>query len=227
MFGGALADLQLTQAALGDMATEIDAAALLTVPRRVAARRRRARADDARGGDGEARRDRGRAAVIDRAVQLHGGRGVRVGRDGRAAVPRDPRAAHLRRRDRGAAADRRSRRARAWRSSGRRRGMTRHRARRHVRTRPLAAAARCGPSWSSTCPSSRYPDAAQLRDRAARRGAIARGDGDRVAIRSPGGVAWTYRELAARANRIAHRARRRPGPRAGQPRAAARPQQRR
>jgi acyl-CoA dehydrogenase len=30
MFGATLADLQLTQAALGDMATDIDAAALLT-----------------------------------------------------------------------------------------------------------------------------------------------------------------------------------------------------
>ena len=35
-------------------------------------------------------------------------------------------------------------------------------------------------------------------------GAIARGEGDRIAIRSPGGVAWTYRELDARASRIAH-----------------------
>ncbi len=34
-------------------------------------------------------------------------------------------------------------------------------------------------------------------------GAIARGQGDRVAIRSTGGLSWTYRELEARANRIA------------------------
>ncbi|MCC6380645.1 MAG: AMP-binding protein [Burkholderiales bacterium] len=35
------------------------------------------------------------------------------------------------------------------------------------------------------------------------RGAIARGQGDRVAIRSPAGVRWTYRDLDAEANRIA------------------------
>jgi len=35
-------------------------------------------------------------------------------------------------------------------------------------------------------------------------GAIARGDGDRIAIRSPAGTRWTYRELDAHANRIAH-----------------------
>jgi 2-aminobenzoate-CoA ligase len=35
-------------------------------------------------------------------------------------------------------------------------------------------------------------------------GAIARGQGDRIAVRSPAGVSWTYRELDARANRIAH-----------------------
>ncbi len=34
-------------------------------------------------------------------------------------------------------------------------------------------------------------------------GAIARGQGDRVAIRSTDGLSWTYRELEARANRIA------------------------
>ena len=56
-------------------------------------------------------------------------------------------------------------------------------------------------------------------------GAIARGQGDRVAIRSTDGLSWTYRELEARANRIAQRAGRRPGRRARQPRAAARPQQ--
>jgi len=34
-------------------------------------------------------------------------------------------------------------------------------------------------------------------------GAIARGQGDRVAVRSTEGLSWTYRELEARANRIA------------------------
>jgi acyl-CoA dehydrogenase len=78
MFGHTLADLQLTQAALGDMASEIDAAALLTY--------RAAWARDVQG-----RRTTREAAmaklvatesaqrVIDHALQLHGGRGVQVG----------------------------------------------------------------------------------------------------------------------------------------------------
>lgn len=83
MFGGMLADLQLTQAALGDMATALDAAALLTW--RAAWLRD---ASIASGGDGRATREAAMAKmtatenaqrVIDRAVQLFGGLGVRVG----------------------------------------------------------------------------------------------------------------------------------------------------
>jgi acyl-CoA dehydrogenase len=78
MFGQRLADFQLTQATLGDMAADIDAGALLTY--------RAAWARDVQG-----RRTTREAAmakmvatenaqtVIDRAVQLHGGQGVRVG----------------------------------------------------------------------------------------------------------------------------------------------------
>jgi acyl-CoA dehydrogenase len=78
MFGGMLADLQLTQAAIGEMATHIDAAALLTY--------RAAWLRDVQG----ARTTREAAmakmtatenaqAVIDRAVQLFGGLGVKSG----------------------------------------------------------------------------------------------------------------------------------------------------
>ncbi|MEO8487570.1 MAG: AMP-binding protein, partial [Betaproteobacteria bacterium] len=35
-------------------------------------------------------------------------------------------------------------------------------------------------------------------------GALARGDGDRVAIRTPGGLRWTYADLDAQSSRIAH-----------------------
>jgi acyl-CoA dehydrogenase len=78
MFGGALADLQLTQAALGDMATEIDAAALLTY--RAAWRRDVQKLSTTR----EAAMAKMTATesaqrVIDRAVQMFGGRGVRRG----------------------------------------------------------------------------------------------------------------------------------------------------
>lgn len=78
MFGQHLSDFQLTQATLGDMAADIDAAALLTY--RAAWQR-----------DVQGRRTTREAAiakmtatenaqrVIDRAVQMHGGQGVRVG----------------------------------------------------------------------------------------------------------------------------------------------------
>jgi acyl-CoA dehydrogenase len=80
MFGSHLADLQLTQAAFGDLATGIEGAALLT-----------ARAAWKRDIGGPATRTTREAAMAklaateiakaaaDRAVQLHGGEGVRVG----------------------------------------------------------------------------------------------------------------------------------------------------
>ena len=78
MFGATLADLQLTQAALGDMATGVDAAALLTY--RAAWRRDVQNLPTTR----EAAMAKMTAtetaqSVIDRAVQLFGGRGVRSG----------------------------------------------------------------------------------------------------------------------------------------------------
>ena len=80
MFGGVLADLQLTQASLGDLATGIEGAALLTA--RAAWKR------DTGGPGVRTTREAAMAklaateiaqAAADRAVQLHGGEGVRVG----------------------------------------------------------------------------------------------------------------------------------------------------
>jgi acyl-CoA dehydrogenase len=78
MFGATLADLQLTQAKLGEMATMIDSAALLTY--RAAWRRDVERAPITR----EAAMAKMAATenaqrVIDAAVQMFGGRGVRTG----------------------------------------------------------------------------------------------------------------------------------------------------
>jgi acyl-CoA dehydrogenase len=78
MFGTTLGDLQLTQAALGDMATGIDAAALLTY--RAAWRRDVQKLSTTK----EAAMAKMTAtetaqSVIDRAVQLFGGRGVKSG----------------------------------------------------------------------------------------------------------------------------------------------------
>jgi acyl-CoA dehydrogenase len=78
MFGGRLADLQLTQAIVGDMATDIDAAALLTYraawQRDVLGRRTTREAAMAKMIATE-----NAQRVIDRALQMHGGRGVQVG----------------------------------------------------------------------------------------------------------------------------------------------------
>jgi acyl-CoA dehydrogenase len=78
MFGATLADQPLTQATLGDMATDIDAAALLTYraawQRDVAGTRTTREAAMAKLTATE-----NAQRVIDRAVQLHGGRGVQSG----------------------------------------------------------------------------------------------------------------------------------------------------
>jgi acyl-CoA dehydrogenase len=84
MFGQTLADFQLTQARLGEMAALVDAAALLTY--------RAAWMRDTQGSSGEQAAAYTQAAamakytatenaqrVIDMALQMHGGRGVEVG----------------------------------------------------------------------------------------------------------------------------------------------------
>ncbi|MDR2188404.1 MAG: acyl-CoA dehydrogenase family protein [Azonexus sp.] len=78
MFGQTLADLQLTQAALGDMATEIDAAALLTYR---AAWQRDVQKQRATRAAAMAKMTATESAqrVIDRALQMFGGLGVKSG----------------------------------------------------------------------------------------------------------------------------------------------------
>lgn len=78
MFGATLADLQLTQAALGDMATDIDAGALLTYR---AAWRRDVQKLPTTSEAAMAKMTATENAqkVIDRAVQMFGGRGVQSG----------------------------------------------------------------------------------------------------------------------------------------------------
>ena len=97
LFGAPMAELQMVQGHIADMALDVDAAALLVY--------RAAWTKDM----GAARVTREAAmaklfatdraqVVIDKAVQLHGGDGVRSGSHRRAPLSRDPRAAHLRRR---------------------------------------------------------------------------------------------------------------------------------
>jgi acyl-CoA dehydrogenase len=74
MFGRTLADLQLTQAALADMATEIDAARLQTY--RAAWRRDRGEAVTREVAMAKLSATESAQRAIDRALQLFGGRGV-------------------------------------------------------------------------------------------------------------------------------------------------------
>jgi acyl-CoA dehydrogenase len=78
MFGGTLADLQMTQAAIGDMSCEIDAAMLLIYR---AAWERDVRKQRTTKSAAMAKMFATESAqrVIDRCVQLHGGLGVKVG----------------------------------------------------------------------------------------------------------------------------------------------------
>lgn len=78
MFGGMLADLQLTQAKLADMATTIDAAALLTY--RAAWRRDQGNTVTREAAMAKLAATEGAQRVIDAAVQLWGGLGVVSGR---------------------------------------------------------------------------------------------------------------------------------------------------
>ncbi len=75
MFGGALSDLQLTQAALADMATDIDASALL-VYRSAWTRDNGAQRVTREAAMAKMFATEASQRVIDRAVQLLGGRGV-------------------------------------------------------------------------------------------------------------------------------------------------------
>lgn len=75
MFGGALADLQLTQAALGDMATDIDASALLTY-RAAWMRDVRKQRTTREAAMAKMTATESAQRVIDRAMQMFGGLGV-------------------------------------------------------------------------------------------------------------------------------------------------------
>jgi acyl-CoA dehydrogenase len=77
LFGRTLADLQLTQAALAEMATELDAARLLTY--RAAWRRDRGEAATGEIAMAKMAATESAQRVIDRAVQLFGARGVMHG----------------------------------------------------------------------------------------------------------------------------------------------------
>jgi acyl-CoA dehydrogenase len=78
MFGATLGDLQLTQAALGDMATAMDSAALLTY--RAAWRRDVQKLPTTKeAAMAKMTSTENAQSVIDRAVQMFGGRGVRSG----------------------------------------------------------------------------------------------------------------------------------------------------
>jgi len=110
MFGRRLADLQLTQAALADMATEVDAARLLTY---------RPRGCATKESESPKRRPWQKMTatetaqrVVDRAVQMFGARGVMLGEVVERFVPGCTSLADLRGCERGSEADHRPRIAR-------------------------------------------------------------------------------------------------------------------
>ena len=78
MFGHTLGDFQLTQAALGDMAADIDAGALLTY-RAAWLRDVRSQRTTREAAMAKMVATEHAQRVIDRALQMHGGTGVRVG----------------------------------------------------------------------------------------------------------------------------------------------------
>ena len=79
MFGARLADLQLTQAAVGQMATDIDAAALLTYRAAWLRDSQPAQRTSSQAAMAKMVATENAQRVIDHALQLHGGLGVRVG----------------------------------------------------------------------------------------------------------------------------------------------------
>ena len=121
-FGRPLAEQQIVQAYLAEMATELDASRLLVA--------RAAHVKDTIGGRPSrevamAKMYATEAAqrIIDKAVQLHGGRGVLTGSPRRSALPRHPTPSDLRRNHRDPKADHRAQPSRiAARARGRRRG---------------------------------------------------------------------------------------------------------
>ena len=109
MFGKTLADLQLTQAALADMATEIDAARLQTY--RAAWRRDRGEPVTQEVAMAKMAATEAAQRAIDKARAAVRRPRRRAGRDYRAPLSRDPRAAHLRGSHRSAETDHRPRTA--------------------------------------------------------------------------------------------------------------------
>ena len=100
MFGQTLGDFQLTQGALADMATDLQAATLLTY--HAAWRRDQGHNVTQEAAMAKMTATESAQRVIDRALQMFGGRAGRARAHPREALSRRPRAADLRRSDRGA-----------------------------------------------------------------------------------------------------------------------------
>ena len=192
MFGQTLADFQMTQAKLADMATAIDAGGAAHLPRRPG--RRTCKGERVTREAAMAKMFATEAAqqVIDDAVQMLRRPGREARPPGRAALPRGARAAHLRGRDRGAEADHRQ-------GPAERMSYTAHLdtfARDNLPPRAQ------WPELRFDLPELQYPArlncAAELLDKP-----VTRGHGHRVALRSPDGEC-TYTQLFTQANRLAN-----------------------
>jgi 2-aminobenzoate-CoA ligase len=191
-FGKPLADFQITQARIAEMATAIDAAALL-VYRAAWTRDRGAARVTREAAMAKLVATETAQQVIDGAVQLLGARGVVAGRPGGAPVSRDSGAADLRRHERDSEArDCRTGVVVSVRTSAHVDTFVRD----HLPPRDLCP----NVDWSSL-PELSYPDqlnaAALLLDTW-----IERGLGDRPVLHHADGT-WSYRRLFDTANRVA------------------------
>ena len=177
--------------------------------RRLGEGSRRARASPARPRWRRCSRPRAAQRVIDRAVQLHGGARRHQGRQGRGALPRNPRAAHLRGRDR-SAEDRD--RARGVESNGRRRPRWRRNRRRSMATDRVMSIRSRGticrratqwPEFKFDLPELQYPERLNCVTELVDRWVDARAGRPRRACSRPTET-LTYAQLAERINRIAN-----------------------
>ncbi len=196
MFGATLADLQLTQARVGDMAAAIDAAALLTFRaawlRDVRSARTTKEAAMAKLAATESAQQ-----VIDAAVQLHGGLGVTRGHIVERLY-RDIRA--LRIYEGATEVQKTDHRPGTAEGGHRHERYTAHIdtfARDHLPPRDQ------WPDLVFDLPELRYPGAPQLRGGTPRSRRLTAAGASARPSSTPAGLRWTYAELMAHANRIA------------------------
>ena len=219
-----LAEQPVAQAMLGDMAAQHRCRGAAHRPRGMEARRAAARARRARRRWPRCSRPKPRSTSSTPRCSFTARSACATARR-RAAVSRDPRAAHLRRGDRGAEADHRPRLLTVRDTSTMQTSMHK-RSSAHVDTfaRDHLPPRETGRTCSSTGPRFAYPAGSTARRRCSTTRSQ-RGWGDRIGDPRARRRRWTYARSHRARESLRARARRGPWARSGQPRAAARPEQ--